>query len=94
MRTNGRFCGENEVGKYRLISWVCPDSGWFDENGKEVPPVAAMFQVMNGDGPPENITLDLSGIKNSELPFVESHKNIAISRIENKVPLSMNLSKI
>lgn len=87
------ICGSKNVGKYRLVSWVCPTTGWLDENGNEVPPVAAMFQMTDDEGHPENITLNLDEIKNSKLPFVESHKKSAIRRIENGIPLSTNLSE-
>ena len=88
------ICGSKNVGKYRLVSWVCPGSGWLDENGNEVPPVAAMFQMTDGEGGVKNITLDLNEIKNSLLPFVEGHKESAIRRIENGIPLSTNLSEV
>lgn len=86
--------GIENVGKYRLVSWICPDGGWIDVNGNEVPPIAAVFQVIDDEGRPENITLNLDEIKNSKLPFVESDKESAITRIENKVPVRMKLSEV
>ena len=82
------------IGKYRLISWVCPSTGWFDDNGKEVSPVAAIFKMIDDKGLHTNITLDLNGIKNSKLPFVENHKKIAIDRLEKEITLSTNLIEV
>lgn len=77
------------VGLYRLFGWVCPESGWFDDEGNEVPPTGAAFQMLNFDGKISDVTFrSLDELRASDLNFAPGDLEEAIDRIEKKIVIT------